>query len=152
MSWKNHAFARMVHGIYEVLLRTHQAPEQTPSQSAFSAFLRCPHNCIFEDSAGHNGPASFYKHTYTFPPVPLVILTANMFEQFVRSFSFYYTKCGISLEHGVPEITDNSTPPLRSTPWSGGTLRHLLRIHPPHPPSPSVSYFKNHPTHTQPPP
>jgi hypothetical protein len=24
--------------------------------SQFSAFLRCPHNCIFEDSAGHNGP------------------------------------------------------------------------------------------------
>ena len=43
--------------IYEVLLRTHQTPEQTPSQSSFSAFLRCPHNCIFEDSAGHNGPA-----------------------------------------------------------------------------------------------
>ncbi len=48
------AFARIVHGIYEVLLRTHQTPEQTPSQSAF---LRCPHNCIFEDSAEHNGPA-----------------------------------------------------------------------------------------------
>ena len=47
---------RTVHGIYEVLLHTHQTPEQTPSQSAFSAFLRCPHNCIFEDSAGHNGP------------------------------------------------------------------------------------------------
>ena len=47
--------------IYEVLLRTHQTPEQTPSQSAFSAFLRCPHNCIFEDSAGHNGPARARK-------------------------------------------------------------------------------------------
>jgi hypothetical protein len=57
LSWKNDAFARMVHEIYEVLLRTHQTPEQTPSQSAFSAFLRCPHNCIFEDSAEHNGPA-----------------------------------------------------------------------------------------------
>ncbi len=42
--------------VYEVLWRTHQTPEQTPSQSAFSAFFRCPHNCIFEDSAGHNGP------------------------------------------------------------------------------------------------
>ncbi len=48
LSWKNDAFARMVHKIYEVLLRTHQTPEQTPSQSAFSvsygvhttAFLR----------------------------------------------------------------------------------------------------------------
>ena len=57
LSCKNDAFARMVQGIYEVLLRTHQTPEQTPSQSAFSAFFRCPHNCIFEDSAGHNGPA-----------------------------------------------------------------------------------------------
>ncbi len=51
LSWKNDAFARMVHERYEVLLRTHQTPEQTPSQSAFSAFLPCPHNCIFEDSA-----------------------------------------------------------------------------------------------------
>jgi hypothetical protein len=61
LSWKNDAFARMVHEIYEVLLRTHQTPEQTPSQSAFSAFLPCPHNCIFEDSAGHNGPARARK-------------------------------------------------------------------------------------------
>jgi hypothetical protein len=51
----------MVHEIYEVLLRTHQTPEQTPSQSAFSAFLPCPHNFIFEDSAGHNGPARVRK-------------------------------------------------------------------------------------------
>ncbi len=57
LSCKNDAFARMVHGIYEVLLRTHQTPEQTPSQSAFSVFFRCPHNWSFEDSAGHNGPA-----------------------------------------------------------------------------------------------
>ncbi len=46
----------MVHGIYEVLLHTHQTPEQTPSESVFSVFLQCPHNCMFEDSAGHNGP------------------------------------------------------------------------------------------------
>jgi hypothetical protein len=28
-------------------------------QSAFSDFFGCPHNCIFEDSVGHNGPARF---------------------------------------------------------------------------------------------
>jgi hypothetical protein len=61
LSCKNDAFARMVQGIYEVLLRTHQTPEQTPSQSAFSAFLPCPHNCIFEDSTGHNGPVRARK-------------------------------------------------------------------------------------------
>jgi hypothetical protein len=61
LSWKNDAFTRMVHEVYEVLLRTRQTPEQTPSQSVFSAFLRCPNNCIFEDSAGHNGPARARK-------------------------------------------------------------------------------------------
>ncbi len=48
--------SHVFHGIYEVLLITHQTPEQTPSESTFSVFLRCPHNCIFEDSTGHNGP------------------------------------------------------------------------------------------------
>ena len=91
LSCKNDAFARMVHGIHEVLLHTHQTPEQTPSQSVFSTFWRFPHNCIFEDSAGHNGPVrvrntnlsvltsetmwsqpiliDFTKQTCTFPPV-----------------------------------------------------------------------------------
>ena len=39
-----------------VVLHTHQTPKQTPSKSFFSAFFRCPHNCIFEHSPGHNGP------------------------------------------------------------------------------------------------
>ena len=57
MSCKNDASEHMVHGICELSFHTHQTHEQTPSQSVFSAFLWCPHNCIFEDSAGHNGPA-----------------------------------------------------------------------------------------------
>jgi hypothetical protein len=36
---------------------THQTPVQTPSKSFFSAFLWCPHNCIFEDSVGYNEPS-----------------------------------------------------------------------------------------------
>ncbi len=32
------------------------------SQSVFSDFFRCPHNCIFEYCAGHNGPNPSSKH------------------------------------------------------------------------------------------
>jgi hypothetical protein len=79
----------MVHELYEVLLSTHQTPEQTPSQSAFSAFLRCPHNCIFEDSAGHNGPARARKtnlsvlasETMWYQPILIELLTVLLLLQ-----------------------------------------------------------------------
>jgi hypothetical protein len=94
----------MVHGIYEVLLHTHQTPEQTPSQSVFSAFFRCPHNCIFEDSAGHNGPARvrntnlsvLVSETMLSQPILIELLTV-LEKEILLQTHMHFPSCNLSV-------------------------------------------------------
>jgi hypothetical protein len=83
---QNYTFARW---IYEVLLTTNQTYEQTPSQSAFSVVLWCPHNCIFEHPEGHNGPvparntnlSALASETMWSQPILIELLTVQLLLQ-----------------------------------------------------------------------